>query len=472
MVGIIPLIIFVNTVLGAVENYYKTIKINNLKYQANALTADLKVLPDIEKVKSENLNEQIDQLAKNLSGRILVIRKEDYKIIKDTNEILDGIKFVPDNPIVKDFFEEKSQDSNPIIKLKKEKMLQCVTKIDVELNNNVNNKVDNKVQNKVVGFVIIYSSTKDIIDAVNSIRSKAVLIFLIFLIIILTITYYYSDLITRPFKTLLHFINEIALGHFDGNIKVKGNLEIEKIADAFNYMTKQLQAIDQSRKEFVSNVSHELKTPLTSMKVLADSLLSQENIPNELYKEFLEDINAEIERENKIINDLLSLVKMDKKEAVLNIEKISINNLIEEILKRLKPIASIRNIELIYESYREVVAEVDEVKFSLAVNNLIENAIKYNLDDGWVKITLDADHKYFYFKVTDSGVGIPQDEQDRIFERFYRVDKARSRDTGGTGLGLAITKHAVLIHKGYIKVKSTMGKGTSFSVKIPLYYNL
>ncbi|HCO27873.1 MAG TPA: two-component sensor histidine kinase, partial [Lachnospiraceae bacterium] len=210
--------------------------------------------------------------------------------------------------------------------------------------------------------------------------------------------------------------------------------------------------------------------PITSMKVLADSLLSQEGVPAELYREFLVDIAAEIERENKIINDLLALVKMDKKASALNITTVDINELLEMLLKRLRPLAAKRNIEIVFESFRPVSAEIDEVKFSLAFSNLVENAIKYNVDNGWIRVSLNADHKFFYVKIADSGVGIPEDCQDQIFERFYRVDKARSRETGGTGLGLSITRNAILMHKGAIKLYSKEGEGTTFTIRIPLNY--
>ncbi len=144
--------------------------------------------------------------------------------------------------------------------------------------------------------------------------------------------------------------------------------------------------------------------------------------------------------------------------------------LVEQILKRLRPIANRRKVELIFESIREVTADVDEMKLSLAITNLVENAIKYNMEEGWVRVTLDADHKFFYLKVQDSGIGIPEDVQDRIFERFYRVDKARSRETGGSGLGLAITRNVVLMHKGAIKLSSKEGEGSTFTLRIPLNY--
>ena len=142
----------------------------------------------------------------------------------------------------------------------------------------------------------------------------------------------------------------------------------------------------------------------------------------------------------------------------------------QNILKRLRPIADQRRIDLILDSFRPVTADVDEVKFTLAVSNLVENGIKYNVDDGWVRVSLDADHKYFYITVADSGMGIPEDSIERIFERFYRVDKSHSKEIGGTGLGLAITKSSVAMHHGTIKVFSKEGEGTTFSVRIPLSY--
>ena len=209
---------------------------------------------------------------------------------------------------------------------------------------------------------------------------------------------------------------------------------------------------------------------MTSIKVLADSLNQQPDVPVELYQEFMQDITEEIERENKIINDLLSLVKMDKTEGSMDISAVDINELLETTLKRLRPIARKRDIEVVLESLRPVTAEVDEVKISQIFTNLVENAIKYNKEHGWVKVLLDADHQFFTVEVSDSGIGIPEDSVDHIFERFFRVDKARSREVGGTGLGLSITKNVIQMHHGVIDVESTPGEGTTFSMRIPLNY--
>lgn len=320
------------------------------------------------------------------------------------------------------------------------------------------------------GFVVVRAELSSVLQSYYSVKSKVIAIAAVIAILLVVIAFWYTGRVVKPLRELLVSIERMTEGFLDEKVNMKSYAEVDDVADAINHMTTKLETLESSRQEFVSNVSHELKTPITSIKVLADSLLQQEDAPAELYREFLSDINEEIERENKIITDLLSLVKMDKTAGELNITSININELLEQILKRIRPIAAERNIELIFESYRTVMAEVDEVKLSLAVNNLIENAVKYNYDNGWVRVSLNADHKFFYVKVSDSGVGIPKDEQENVFERFYRVDKARSRETGGTGLGLSITRNAILMHRGAIKVYSKEKEGTTFTVRIPLNY--
>lgn len=272
---------------------------------------------------------------------------------------------------------------------------------------------------------------------------------------------------TRKIKSQLVNMKDGFLGQIssDGLWREAGS-----VVDNMNGIFAKSQLLEESRQEFVSNVSHELKTPITSMKVLSESILMQDNVPVEMYREFMNDIVLEIDREAQIISDLLTLVKTDKGSDSLNIERVDINELMEVILKRLTPLAEKRSIEITFESFREVEADIDKVKFTLAISNLIENGINYNVDGGWIRVSLNADHKNLYIKVADSGVGIPEDCVEHIFERFYRVDKARSRDTGGTGLGLAISKNIIVMHKGIINVYSEPGKGTTFTVRVPMNY--
>ena len=282
----------------------------------------------------------------------------------------------------------------------------------------------------------------------------------------IVLSYFYI----RRYKKALKVVEDVDFGYIDKRVEVKGSTELKDFATHFNSIMDKNSELDSSRSEFVSNVSHELKTPITSIKVLADSLNMQEDVPVEVYKEFMEDIVSEIDRENKIIEDLLCMVRLDRASSTLNISSVNMNELLELVLKRLKPLAQKKNIEILFESFRPVVAQVDEVKLTQVISNLVENAIKYNNMDGWVHVSLNADHQFFYVRVEDSGIGIPKDSQGKVFERFYRVDKARSRETGGTGLGLSIVKNIILMHHGTIKLYSEEGMGTTFTFRIPLNY--
>lgn len=320
----------------------------------------------------------------------------------------------------------------------------------------------------VRGVMLTSISSDSIMTTKDVLNRKAMILEALMIMAIIGIAIVLSNVLTRPFGRVTQAINEIKAGYTDESIPVPDYLETEHIMTAFNQLLGRMKVLDKSRQEFVSNVSHELKTPMASIKVLADSLMAQPEAPVEMYREFMGDITAEIDRENRIITDLLSLVKMDKTVADLNISTININELTELILKRLRPIARKKDIEIVFESIRPVTAEVDEVKMSLIISNLVENAIKYNKDHGSVKVTLDADYQMFSLEVADTGIGMPKEAMEHIYERFYRVDKSHSREIGGTGLGLAITRSAVLMHRGQITANSILDEGTTFLVKIPL----
>ena len=330
--------------------------------------------------------------------------------------------------------------------------------------------MENKDTKTVIGVILASASTDVIHVQMEGLTASVQMWIVVVIICALALSIILANWLIRPLQHMNRSIGGLVEGSLDGDLDIHDCTETENISDTFNLMLAKLRLVEESRQEFVSNVSHELKTPLTSMKVLADSLLMQEEVPNELYREFMQDIAEEIDRENSIISDLLTLVKMDRKTQELNIAVTDVNEFMETILKRLRPIAEKANVEVVFESNRSVSAEIDASRLSLAFSNLVENAIKYNNENGWVRVTLDADHKFFYVKVSDSGMGIPQESLDYIFERFYRVDKSHSREIGGTGLGLAITKSAVVAHRGAIKVQSKLGEGTTFTVRIPLRY--
>ena len=454
VIGVLPIMALSQIILYTYETKAMDQKIAELTHNINIISNLLITSNYFQGAESVDVTaavNEMSQIADIYEGRMLVVGR-DLIIRYDSYSLEEGKTLISDEAVL-------------AIRGTSNKYVDKVNQY-VELTFPVANP-DTK---EILGGIVTSFSIAGIQAVYGKIHQTTLFISIVLIILVCAASVMYGNFFLRPLKQMTSSFDRWSDGYMDEKIEFKGFKEMESISDSFNHMLARLQQLEDSRQEFVSNVSHELKTPITSIKVLSDSLLSQEDVPNELYREFLVDITEEIERENKIITDLLSLVKMDKKAGEMNISSLNINELVEQILKRLQPIANKRSVELVFESFRPVVAEVDEVKLSLAINNLIENAIKYNYEEGWVHVTLNADHKFFYLKVADSGVGIPEDAQDSIFERFYRVDKARSRETGGTGLGLSITRNAILMHRGAIKVYSKEQEGTTFTVRIPLTY--
>ncbi len=448
---IILIILFCTTALYLsyiVFSYDRTV--NDIKVHSELINDSVKgILKDYDRTDIIPVSDKeavaLNSMAVSTGGRILVINR-DYKVIYDTSLQLTG-KYVIGSRLISTLTTGVSSE-----------------KIG-ELHSELITAYDS-------GLIISYFPVGEIIGRQ---QNNLILFGIIYLLMILMGILFATAVAKRSTKDINHInqqVRDMAEGNFDANISVEGFREYRYLGENYNSLVKKLDSVDSSRQEFVSNVSHELKTPMTSMKVLAESLLQNENATAEEYREFMGDIVEEVDRGTRLINDLLMLVKTDKKNTTLDIKEKDIDELINIIIKRVQPIADARNISLQYNSYKNVVAEVDEVKMLLVISNILTNAIKYNVDNGWVRISLNADNKYFYLKVADSGVGIPDDEKDKVFDRFYRVDKARSRNTGGTGLGLSIARNVVISHNGSIKMYSESGKGTTFTIRMPLKQEL
>ncbi|WP_330393192.1 sensor histidine kinase [Butyrivibrio hungatei] len=454
--------------MDSYEDRAVNVRSSEIQTQLRILANHLITYNYLQDTSSEVINAELDMLANLYDGRVMVIN-DDLKVVKDTYNISQG-KTIISEEVVKCL---KTGSKGTVSKYDSANgYIEMITPIITTEMIEEGDVTGSSTSNEVVRGVLLTSVSTDTIDTTLSILSKrATTLETIIVLVILVFAVLVSQALLKPFDRITAAINDVKAGYTDDPVIGPNYYETEQIINAFNALLRRMKVLDDSRQEFVSNVSHELKTPITSIKVLADSLLSQQDVPNEVYREFMQDIGAEIDREDKIINDLLALVKMDKKASGLNITSVDVVLLTEVVLKRMKPIAQRRNIDLTLESKRTITAEIDEVKISLVIMNLVENAIKYNRDNGWVKVELDADHQYFTVKVMDSGIGIPGDSLDHIYERFYRVDKSRSREIGGTGLGLAIARNAVLMHRGTIDVTSTVDEGTTFTVKIPLISN-
>lgn len=467
LMGMIPSI-FMR--VGILENYERRaidVRTLDVQTQLRIIANHLITYNYLQDPSSEVINAELEQISNLYNGRILIVN-ESLKVVKDTYGISEGKTIISEEVVrcMKGTNSVNHDSVNGFIEITIP-IVETISFVNAE-----GDKDKPESMEVVRGVMLTSVSTDIIVTTMDILNRKAHIVEIIMVICIFAIALVLAQILIRPFDRIFKAINEVKEGYTNDPISVPDYLETEHIVDAFNSLFERMKALDDSRQEFVANVSHELKTPITSVKVLADSLLIQKDVPAELYREFMVDIAAEIEREDKIINDLLALVKLDKSVAKLNISVVDINNLAEIILKRLRPIARKNNVEVTLISKRGILAEVDEVKITLILTNLVENAIKYNREQGTVEVTLDADHQFFTIQVEDTGIGIPEDALGRIYERFYRVDKSHSREIGGTGLGLAITRNAILLHRGSIKVKSVLGEGTVFTVKIPLTRSL
>ena len=453
ILGIVPGVIVTYTMLHNYQNRAVAMLTETVGDQCDILCNLIIRENYLNDTDSEVVNSKLELFSNVYNGRILLADR-DFKIVSDTFHTEEGKTLLSSLAVA---CLKGEETSNYDARSKVLELAVPVQSPDVQ---------------QLQGVMLVSVSAVDIAETLAEMEQRGVMLIGSIVVLSVFLAWLLSTILVKPLARVTKAIEDLTDGMLDEEISVPDYTETELITDAFNKMVNRMKILDESRQEFVSNVSHELKTPLTSMKVLADSLLAQQDVPAELYREFLEDIAEEIEREDKIINDLLALVKMDKSAAELNITSVNMNELAEIILKRMRPIARKRDIELLLVSTREVTAEIDEVKMSLILTNLIENAIKYNKEHGKVTVTLDADHQYFTITVEDTGIGIPEESLNRIYDRFYRVDKSHSREIGGTGLGLAITKNAVQLHRGSIKVESTFGEGTRFLVKIPLTHSL
>ncbi len=463
IVGLVPCVSMRYAILQNYEQRAVSVKISDVSTQLRILANHLIAYHYLQDTSSEVINAELDQLSSLYDGRVLVINN-DLKIVKDTYGISEN-KTIISEEVVRCIKGENTSRYD-----KNNGYVEMTIPIMETVTLGGDDKDPVKRKEIVRGVMLVSASTDSISMTMEILNRKALIVEMIVIVAMTIVSVLAAKVLIRPFEKITEALDQAQEGYTDDPICVTDCVETEHIGDAFNRVLGRMKVLDTSRQEFVSNVSHELRTPITSMKVLADSLISQKDVPIELYQEFMTDIAEEIEREDKIITDLLSLVKMDRTAVDLNITEVDINALVELIMRRLRPIAQNRDVEVVYESVRPVTAAVDEVKMTLVISNLVENAIKYNKEHGWVKVKLNADHQYFTVEVADSGIGIPAESLDHVYERFYRVDKSRSKEIGGTGLGLAITRSAILMHRGTIKVESTEGEGTTFTIRIPLKY--
>ncbi len=326
-----------------------------------------------------------------------------------------------------------------------------------------------KTGGEIIGGVYLAKTINTIDDTIRSTRTSLIVFSVLIVILIGMLSLGMSYIITSPMEEFRAVAREISKGNFNKRVNVKGRNEIAQMGETLNYMCDELSLLEEKRRKFVSDASHELKTPMAGIKLICDSLVSAENLDPVMVKEFLSDMSDEVDRLTRIVERLLVLTRLDAGANSLKLEETDIKMLINQVVKKLTGIATSRDI-VIYTDYHNMDFEpilLDYDKIYEAIYNIADNAIKYSPEGGFVHIDVTSDDDFLTIRIEDNGPGIPEGERDRIFERFYRLDDSRARDTGGTGLGLAITKEAILMHNGTITVTNASEIGSIFTIRLP-----
>lgn len=448
---VITLLIINVFISRLILNVYTEQRKSNVLIRANIISNDIKYFVTFTPMNEAIMyvNPIAEKYSKDINGRVIVV--DDKGIVKgDSNNEYIGETFRHieiQNAL-------KGQTSTNIYNFREYGRVLYVA-------------VPAIVHNNVVGATLISISINDIYKDLKHINQNLFFISIACILLIAFIGFIISDFAFTPLESFIKAINSMAKGDFKQKVNINTNDEFKKMADAFNAMIMKLDQVDKQRKEFVANVSHELRTPISSIKLLSESLLHQNEENINIYREFMEDISAESNRLNNIIEELLVLVDLDKEKLHINYKLTYINFLLEKVTNRLRPLAEKKDIKLILNLDEKIQIKVDSDKIQQAMINIIDNAIKYTQEGGEVKISLYSQGKWCVIEVRDNGIGIPEKGLSHIFDRFYRIDKARSRKTGGTGLGLSIAHQVVTLHQGTIEVESNVGKGSVFYIKIP-----
>ena len=402
---------------------------DSLKTQKLALSA----APLFQAVSATELNELLEENAASMDGRLMLI-DNDGKIQYDTFQTLCGQRTDVEEALrVLTGGQEEAYGIHAPGRTVVEEMSGVSGADYVAYSAHEMSGFQGRI-----GTVLYVGRVQSLMDSLNTVRWQLLSVFAVIAVAALIVALFLSQVLTNPITAVSRTMRKMGKGDLSVRVPVRGSGELRELAENYNTMAAQLESLDKTRNQFVSNASHELKTPLATMKIMLETMMYQPDMPAELRAEFMQDINHEIDRLTGIITDLLVLTRLDSQEEMKRgaVEGLSMYG--------------------------------DRIKLNQILYNLMDNAIKYTPEEGTVHVSLKEEDGNLVWRVRDNGIGIPPEDQEHIFERFYRVDKARSRETGGTGLGLSIVRQMVKMHDGTISVQSEAGKGSEFIVIFPL----
>ena len=321
-------------------------------------------------------------------------------------------------------------------------------------------------QNQVIGAVYAYEYDTEQAALLAGLQNNLLRMSAVIGVVALLLTLLLSRALTRNISQLLTAIRQVREGAYSHRAEIRGKDEIAQIGHEFNSLTDRLQKTENARRRFVSDASHELKTPLAGIRLLSDSILQTENIDPETTREFVADIGSEAERLSRITEDLLRLTRLDS--GILEPPTcVDVLPVLEQVMRMMMLVAQEKQVELTYDASGECTVMATRDEIHQIIYNLTDNGVKYSGRPGAVQVSLRRQGEWVVLSVADNGPGIPEADIPRIFERFYRVDKARSRAAGGTGLGLSIVSDTVQKRGGTVKAENRPEGGAVFTVRWP-----
>ena len=320
--------------------------------------------------------------------------------------------------------------------------------------------------------VLLISDIGNIYNRSFNTAKKVSLFLMPFFVLSCFLFYLYIVKALSPIEDIRIGVQEMTRGHYNARIKPRGLNEIQEISRSFNEMGQRLEKINSQQSLFVSNVSHELKTPVASIRILIDYLLnSKENNP-EVINEFLNDISDETDRLKNILEDLLYIAKLEKQDLTLNLDTRPLSKAIEDAINSVAVIAKEKDITINYDKSSKIFIEMDFKKMVQVFINLLTNSIKYSDKGKSIDISQKEMQENIVIEFKDNGIGISKEDLPFIFDRFYRVSSSRSRQSGGTGLGLSIVKEVILLHNGQVKMESQINVGSTVKITLPKKYRV
>ena len=451
LIGVIPCVLLRIGMLNSYENRAVSLRTSEILSQAKILANQIVSNDYLENSGSPTINAQLEQLSTIYDGRVMII-SDTFQVVKDTYK-LDEKKTIISEEVIKSFYGEEITKYDS--KYRYIEMTIPLVRTDQE-----------NESRQVIGVMMVSVSTDSISLNLDYLATNTRIIELICIFTVIFVSVIIAGQMVRPFHKMSKSIDEIQTGYGEDALSVNDYTETKLISEKFNKMLGRMKVLDDSRQEFVSNVSHELKTPLTAIRGYAELLQSGMASDTQMQKEFLGRIHSEVEEMTSLINDILMISRLETKELMPTKEMLCVKSVAEEVKKTLKPLADENNVSLEIHCCDEFVY-MDRSHLQGILSNLMGNAVKYNRPGGFVQTDITMDSTSLSIRVEDSGIGIAKEDQKRIFERFYRVDKGRSKRVAGTGLGLSIVKHVTEFYGGCVSVESQSGVGSTFLVQLP-----